>query len=100
MKSPFKKIILYAAAGWLVIGGFLFFGCHLSFQLLLIYMLLAVLLTCGLILLVRKQDQLLNLVNQALETLEAGVYKHQLGLKRYDVYGCLDRSDFLKTDAG
>jgi two-component system sporulation sensor kinase A len=87
MKSPFKKIILYAAAGWLVIGGFLFFGCHLSFQLLLIYMLLAVLLTCGLILLVRKQDQLLNLVNQALETLEAGVYKHQLGLKRYDVYG-------------
>jgi PAS domain S-box-containing protein len=87
MKSPFKKIILYTAAGWFLIGGFLLFGCHLSFRLLLIYLFLSILITAGLIILVRKQMQLLNLINQGLETLEGGLYKHQLGLKRQDIYG-------------
>ena len=87
MKSPFNKIIISAAAGWLFMGAFLIVGCHLSFRSLLIYLFMSVIVITLLIFLVRKQTQLLDLVNQGLETLEAGIYKHQLGLNRNDVYG-------------
>ena len=87
MKSPFNKIILISAAGWLLMVGYLIAGCHLSFQSLLICLILSVVMISILIFLIRKQSQLLGLVNQGLETLEAGIYKHQLGLNRDDVYG-------------
>ena len=67
--------------------GYLIAGCHLSFQSLLICLILSVVMISILIFLIRKQSQLLGLVNQGLETLEAGIYKHQLGLNRDDVYG-------------